>query len=328
MKTIELLRDIQTTHVASPANESIHAVQAPIIDRIDNLLGLGQSMVSHGRVPARSSHSRRRPVRMSSNTSRHKHVEERPQQPLEDLAIIFPDSPTESRESSLHNSQEDPTNSQISANSSTSNPDIGQDAPISPPAMVLKTPTETRRTRQRTAKNNVAASSSTSRREEDNSTENGQQRHLREESYFSAVKPVSDLIYLDFGRQNISRINGYMKTLSGLSPITVVVDQNIEENLISLSFARSCGLEVSKLLKENGDRAVEWRDNERVRCTGSVTVVWSSGPSNQRPFTVPCLACEFGGPGLIFGKSFVEKSEHYQNVRSAETEVNSEAKRT
>lgn len=321
MKTIELLRDIQTTRLAGPTNESIHEVQAPSIDRIDNLLQLGQSMVSHGRVPARSIHSRRRPVRFSSNTSRHEHVEERPQKPLRDAAVIIPDSPTESSESSLHNSQEDPTSSQISANnSSTRNPDTGQDATISPMALALKTPTETRRTRRRTTKSTAVASSSNSHRE-DNSTENGQQRHLQEESDFLAVKPVSDLIYLDFGRQNMSRIDGYMETLSGLRPITAVVDQDIEENLIAPWFAQSCGLEVSKLHMGKGGISVEFRDNQRVRCTGSVTVVWSSGQSNQRPFNVQCLACELGGPELIFGKSFVEKSGYYQNVGSTETEV-------
>jgi hypothetical protein len=142
----------------------------------------------------------------------------------------------------------------------------------------------------------------------------------RDEEDFISVQPKSYLLGLnsDFG-QKAQPIPGYIHTDTRTIFVTALLDAALDYNVISLAQVQSWGLE----LEPPDDEDPVWfqfENDEKWKSYGVVVITWSEGAAHLKPFRVRCLVYEHNIRGLIFGKPFLEKREHYWRHDGVEVE--------
>jgi hypothetical protein len=107
-----------------------------------------------------------------------------------------------------------------------------------------------------------------------------------------------------------------MNTSSRQIHIQALVDEDIEENLISQLFAVRHGLEIGPLHEAEEGTSVEFDDASMEECIGAVGIQWSPERGSLKSFSIRCLVLEHKVRGVIFGTRFVNKRDQYRRLGS------------
>jgi hypothetical protein len=105
-------------------------------------------------------------------------------------------------------------------------------------------------------------------------------------------------------------VSGYISTLNGRVSITALLDQSLEQNIISAAFAAQNGLAI----RPHDDIWIDFGQGETEMSLGTVALEWSGSMYKyERSVTIHCLVYEHSIRDLVFGRPFVEKTRHYRN---------------
>jgi hypothetical protein len=133
----------------------------------------------------------------------------------------------------------------------------------------------------------------------------------KDEEDFISLREKSYLLELnsDSGQQ-AKPVPGYIHTGTHTIFVTALLDAALDYNVTSLAQVQSLGLELEP--PDDEDPVwLQFKNNERRKSCGVVVITWSNGTAHLKPLRVRCLVYEHNIRGLIFGKPFLEKSEHY-----------------
>jgi hypothetical protein len=136
---------------------------------------------------------------------------------------------------------------------------------------------------------------------------------------FVGVHENSNLIHIS-PSHDFTAEQGYIETPTGLLAVTAKVDEVLNDNLISQSFAISNSITINPL---DPDEEALWVQvgNRKEKCLGKVTLQWTMGTRVWKLFPVHCWVCTHknGVGDLVFGGGFVKKRDHYFRGREAES---------
>lgn len=133
---------------------------------------------------------------------------------------------------------------------------------------------------------------------------------------YVGVYASSKQIQLD-SDENYSSISGFITTPSGPVSVDAIFSPNMEECLISRSFATRLGLEIHPLEQADRDVVVRYQNGQQENILGKLRIEWT-GVDVGRAFRVRCLVWEGNIPRqLMLGRPFVEKRRHYREGNSS-----------
>ena len=138
--------------------------------------------------------------------------------------------------------------------------------------------------------------------------------HSGGQNDYLAVRRVDNVLYLNTDRP-IQAEYGCVTTRAKDGTfckvaVTAILDDDLEDNVVSHGFAIQNGLEIESL--EEGEGVwVELDDHAQTRSTEQAVLEWSKESSHRKPFRVRCWVIEYSGRPIHFGRPFIEKREHY-----------------
>ncbi|CZR61695.1 uncharacterized protein PAC_11592 [Phialocephala subalpina] len=106
----------------------------------------------------------------------------------------------------------------------------------------------------------------------------------------------------------VQSIQGYIDTDTSNGPVssTALIDEGLDDNLISLARVQKLGLEP----EPPDDKRPVWftfENGEKRRSCGQVVIQWRERRVKGKSFEVRCIVYEHDVGGLVFGKPFLEE---------------------
>lgn len=131
-----------------------------------------------------------------------------------------------------------------------------------------------------------------------------------ENSDYLAVRSADSILHLNTDRPVQAETGNIETPKSKRTRVTVFVDNELEANVVSETFAIENGLEILAAEDDTGV-IIEFEPGIRMRSVGQVVLVWTKDFYHRSPLKILCWVVPYNGRPVHFGKPFVDRKEHY-----------------